>query len=626
VGPSKSIPKPSAPALELDLGRYELRRNGRRLKIEKKPMELLIFLVARRNQLVPREDIVAKLWRSDLFINAEPNINNVVRKLRTALGDHPAKPRFLETVVGKGYRFIGPLRVVDAQSSSSHSPFAARSATHPSALAQSAEAGHALARHERSERPSLAVMPLLLHQTISDDRGVSLGFADALASRLGNLQDVDVLPASAVLALPAEMSATEVAERLGVRFVVRGAIRGSTKQSKDQWRLSLEMFDAHRQTACLTRQCDLELERLPELVAQLEDQLAAQIAATLNRPLRSLAAERRPRYTKDPVAYAEFTRGFRLSSSGDPAALEEAAQRLATAITRDPGFSLAHATLSLVCATRHFEFDPGSVWLERAEFHCRRALQLDPDLPEGHLASAFLLWGPSKNFQHLAAIAELRRALALQPNLPHAYNRLGTILAHIGLLDRAREMYQRGRPFHPQKAVSHSIVQVYVWNGEYDLARAEIEAWRAESPANKYPLYFSVLLTFSTGDWKEARRALDQAVEILPEEPLILSLQALYLARTGKSKRALEFVSAACASPKSFGHAHHNDYQIACVHAVLGRPAAAFEWLERSVATGFACWPYFLNDPCLQNLRSLPAFEVLITSLQSRYPDHLGLL
>jgi DNA-binding winged helix-turn-helix (wHTH) protein/Flp pilus assembly protein TadD len=626
VGPSKSIPKPSAPALELDLGRYELRRNGRRLKIEKKPMELLIFLVARRNQLVPREDIVAKLWRSDLFINAEPNINNVVRKLRTALGDHPAKPRFLETVVGKGYRFIGPLRVVDAQSSSSHSPFAARSATHPSALAQSAEAGHALARHERSERPSLAVMPLLLHQTISDDRGVSLGFADALASRLGNLQDVDVLPASAVLALPAEMSATEVAERLGVRFVVRGAIRGSTKQSKDQWRLSLEMFDAHRQTACLTRQCDLELERLPELVAQLEDQLAAQIAATLNRPLRSLAAERRPRYTKDPVAYAEFTRGFRLSSSGDPAALEEAAQRLATAITRDPGFSLAHATLSLVCATRHFEFDPGSVWLERAEFHCRRALQLDPDLPEGHLASAFLLWGPSKNFQHLAAIAELRRALALQPNLPHAYNRLGTILAHIGLLDRAREMYQRGRPFHPQKAVSHSIVQVYVWNGEYDLARAEIEAWRAESPANKYPLYFSVLLTFSTGDWKEARRALDQAVEILPEEPLILSLQALYFARTGKSKRALEFVSAACASPKSFGHAHHNDYQIACVHAVLGRPAAAFEWLERSVATGFACWPYFLNDPCLQNLRSLPAFEVLITSLQSRYPDHLGLL
>src|SRR5271155_1345588 len=94
--------------IELDLGRYELRRNGRRVKLEKKPMELLIFLVSRREQLVTREDVVSKLWRSDLFIDAGPNINNIVRKIRAALGDNSAKPRFLETVVGKGYRFIGP--------------------------------------------------------------------------------------------------------------------------------------------------------------------------------------------------------------------------------------------------------------------------------------------------------------------------------------------------------------------------------------------------------------------------------------------------------------------------------------------------------------------------------------
>ena len=93
-----------------------------------------------------------------------------------------------------------------------------------------------------------------------------------------------------------------------------------------------------------------------------------------------------------------------------------------------------------MCATRHFELAPTSIWLEKAEFHCRRALEVNPDLPEGQVANAFLLWGPSKNFQHLEAIAELRPALALQKNLPHAYNRLGTILAHIGLLDHAREM------------------------------------------------------------------------------------------------------------------------------------------------------------------------------------------
>src|SRR2546430_15509836 len=78
--------KSAAVEIELDLGRYELRREGRRVKIEKKPMELLIFLVARREQLISRDEIVAKLWRSDLFIDTEPNINNIVRKIRALIG------------------------------------------------------------------------------------------------------------------------------------------------------------------------------------------------------------------------------------------------------------------------------------------------------------------------------------------------------------------------------------------------------------------------------------------------------------------------------------------------------------------------------------------------------------
>src|SRR6202023_3773200 len=111
--------RPATAEIELDLGRYELRRNGRRVKLEKKPMELLIFLVGRRDQLVSRQEIVAKLWCSNLFIETETNINNIVRKIRTALGDDFAQPRFLETVVGKGYRFVGPVRVLDARYSQS---------------------------------------------------------------------------------------------------------------------------------------------------------------------------------------------------------------------------------------------------------------------------------------------------------------------------------------------------------------------------------------------------------------------------------------------------------------------------------------------------------------------------
>src|SRR5712672_2452436 len=598
--------RPAVNDIELDLGRYELRRQGRRVKLEKKPMELLIFLVARREQLVSRKEIVTKLWRSDLFIDTEPNINNIVRKIRTALGDDSAKPRFLETVVGKGYRFVGPVRVIDARYPQSEFG----SGTMRAVISEKAE--------ERSERSSLAVLPLVLLGKPVDDQGVCLGFADALVARLGNLPDVDVLPISAVLNAPTEATPSQTASRLGVRFLVHGAIQFS----KGQWRLSMEMFDSHIQTARFTRKRDLDHNKLSDL----EDEIAKQIAASLNRPLAPAVIQRRARYSKDPMAYSEFMRGYRLSSSGDPAMLDEAAQRLSNAVTRDPAFSLAHATLSVVCATRHFELDPASAWLEKAEFHCCRALELDPDLAEGHVARAFLLWGPSKNFQHLEAIAELKRALALQNNQPHAYNRLGTILAHIGLLDHAREMYERGRPFHPTKALSHSILQVYVWNQEYNLAREEIQAWRAENPGNKYPVYFAPQLAMMTGDWKEAKILLDEAIQLLPEEPLIVSLLGMFYALTGKEGKALDCLTTACASPKSFGHAHHSYYQFACILALLGRREAALEWLERSVSNGFACWPFFLKDPYLKNLRELPAFEVMVSSLQAKYPDHLGLL
>jgi tetratricopeptide (TPR) repeat protein len=418
--------------------------------------------------------------------------------------------------------------------------------------------------------------------------------------------------------VPPDAKASEIASRLGVRFVVHGALQ----VSKGQWRLSLEVFDANLRKACFTRKYDLDINHLSEL----ESEIAKQIAGALKRPLGAAMIQQRPRHSRDPLAYAEFMRGYRLSASGDPVLMEKAAHHLTNAVTRDPAFALGHATLSFVCTTRHFEYDPASVWLGKAEFHCTRALEIDPNLPEGHVASAFLLWGPSKNFQHLEAIAELKRALALQSNLPHAYNRLGTILAHIGLLDHAREMYERGRPFHPKKAVSSSIVQVYIWSQEYELAREEIQAWRAENPGNKYAIHFAPQPAMMTENWQEAKHLLDEALRLLPEEPLIISLQGVFYALTGRTEQALDCMAKACASPKSFGHAHHTYYQIACILALAGRPETAFEWLERSVSTGFACWPFFLKDPCLESLRVLPEFELLVSSLQARYPDHLGLL
>jgi DNA-binding winged helix-turn-helix (wHTH) protein/tetratricopeptide (TPR) repeat protein len=602
---SKSRPKLGD--VELDLGRYELRLGGRRVKLEKKPMELLIFLVGRRGQLVSRQDIVAKLWQSDLFIDTERSINNIVRKIRGALRDLAAKPRFLETVVGKGYRFVGPIRLISPLHPHSDSPETSGVNTPVSDDLT-----------WRADRSSLAVLPLRLLGEFRDDKGLCLGFADSLISRLANLEGVDVLPTFSILHVPTSAPASQVASRLGVRFVVHGAIQAS----KEQWRSSVELFDSHSQSSCFIRKFVLDVSRPFEHI----DDIATHTARVLKRPLHEPGFQSRTRYSRDPLAYAEFIQGYRRTSTGDPKLLEEAAQPLMNAVARDPGFALAHAVLSFVCAKRHFETDPRRSWLEKAEFHCQRALELDAALPEGHVAKAFLLWGPSKNFQHIEAIAELKRALALQKNLPHAYSRLGTILAHIGLLDHSRAMFEKGTPFDPRKTISHSITQAYLWSGEYELAREELRSWRLESPGNKYAIHFALELAILTGEWEEAKDLLDGAGSLVQEEPMITALQGVMHASMGESEQALQCMNYACTNSKSFGHAHHTYYQIACILSLLNRPEVAFEWLERSVDTGFACWPFFLKDPRLKNLRSHAQFELLVSSLQAKYPDHLGLL
>ena len=602
-----SLPRRPVDDIELDLGRYELRRAGRRVRLEKKPMDLLILLVRRREQLVSREDIVATLWPSDLFIDTERNINNIVRKIRTALADDADRPRLLETVVGKGYRFIGPIRVV--------SPLYPRSGA-------SQNAGANVPALDRlawqAERSSLAVVPLLLFGGLGDDAGISLGFADALVSRLANLEGVDVLPTSAILTVPPSAPAAEIAARLGVRFVLHGALQSS----KGACRLSVELFDSRLQCRCFVRKFALGNHRIFEPI----DDIARNIARALKRPLHEPALHSRPRYSRDPLAYAEFIQGYRRTAIGDPKLLEEATQPLMNAVARDPGFALAHAVLSFVCAKRHFETDPQRSWLEKAEFHCQRALELDAALPEAYVAKAFLLWGPSKNFQHIEAITELKRALALQKNLPHAYNRLGTILAHIGLLDHSRNMFERGGLFDPRKTTSHSVSQVYLWSGEYDQAREEVRSWRIDDPSNKYALYFALELAIADREWDAARALFNESASLAPEEPMIIALEGVMHASIGNPKQALQCMNRACTNPKSFGHAHHTYYQIACILSLLNRPDAAFEWLERSVDTGFACWPFFLKDACLKNLRRHAQFEILVSSLQSKYPDHLGLL
>lgn len=96
----------------LDCGRFELQRNGQPVRVERKPLELLILLASREGQLVTRPEIAERLWSSEVFVDTEHGINTAIRKLRYLLRDDPDNPHFIQTVTGMGYRFIAPVSAV----------------------------------------------------------------------------------------------------------------------------------------------------------------------------------------------------------------------------------------------------------------------------------------------------------------------------------------------------------------------------------------------------------------------------------------------------------------------------------------------------------------------------------
>jgi Tol biopolymer transport system component/DNA-binding winged helix-turn-helix (wHTH) protein len=112
---------------ELDLRAYQLRRSGQPLRLERIPMEMLMLLIERRGELVTREQMIEVIWGKDVFLDTESGINAGIRKIRQVLKDDPERPRFVQTVTGKGYRFVAPVESVSTEESAGTSAAPAES-------------------------------------------------------------------------------------------------------------------------------------------------------------------------------------------------------------------------------------------------------------------------------------------------------------------------------------------------------------------------------------------------------------------------------------------------------------------------------------------------------------------
>jgi len=471
--------------------------------------------------------------------------------------------------------------------------------------AESIEPSHST----RKQLASVAVLPFVFLNDAAATKALSLGFADSLITILGNLQDVVVAPTSAILNYAAATEPAQVCRDLHVRH----SLQGTVQRLGSHWRVSVQLFDATTHKVTLSEKYDFDLDD----VFEVQDEIGRRVVASLQSRFASTVPKARDRYSSDPEAYAEFMAGLRESASDQQDVLQSAAAHLSIAVERDPEFALAHAWLAHVAMQINFTYG-GRTWLDKAEHHCRRALELDPGCPEAFWARSAILWSPAKNFQHAEAIAALEHVLAARPNFDRAHNRMAAICMHIGRFHEARMAHEHAQRSNPKNR-TYNLEYIHLYSGDFARAEEAAAAWLKESPTSMEALCFGALPPLMTGDLTLAEQRLVTGLKLVPDEPLMISLQAIIHARRNETGPALDCVRRSLEFPITKGHDHHTYYQVACVYAILGDTAKAMAWLQRSVDTGNPCWPFFKIDPHLQTIRHEPAFVQLVADLEATY-------
>ena len=491
----------TAPTVEfgdfrLDCDRFELRRGGRVLKLERKPMELLILLAMREGEVVTRPEIAECLWGSQVFVDTEHGINTAVRKVRQALRDDPDQPRFVQTVTGRGYRFVGPVTLIraDAPSSdcdprvtSSGAPaeiqvpesFARRFALVSGSIAALVLFSIAVTLyvHEHTTHAaehtiqSLAVLPL---ENVSGDPKQDYfaeGMTDELTTMLARDSTLRVISrTSAMQFKDPRRPLPEIARRLGVD----GIVEGSISRADGKVHFTVQVIHAPSDTHIWANSYDCDKNDVAALPTEVARAIAKRFNAssTVSRPTRYI----------NPEAHDAYLHGRYLWYAGE---FEKSAMYYQKAIELQPDYALGWAGLSdyYGAGTMSGKLDPRTALPLQAST-ATKAIALDDTIPQTHLSLAAVYW---VNSQFQRALEEIDRAIQIDPEYAEAYLMRAYVLSEINRHSEAVASAKKGMELDPF-ARPWFLAFILFAARQYDAAITEASQ-RLESAPNDPILY-----------------------------------------------------------------------------------------------------------------------------------------
>jgi TolB-like protein/DNA-binding winged helix-turn-helix (wHTH) protein/Tfp pilus assembly protein PilF len=501
---------------ELDGARFELRRHGRALKIERIPLELLILLAERNGNIVSRQEIVERLWGKDVFLDTEHGINTAVRKIRTALRDDAQRSRFIQTVSGKGYRFVAelvdcnphvvtavpavettlPANIQVSQSTTRH--YWRMGAIIGIGLVLVAGAGlvfdvagvrnRIFSTHRIGPIHSLAVLPLVnLSADSSQDYFVD-GMTDEIITALAQNRSLRVVSRTSVMQYKGvRRPLRDVARKLGVD----GILEGSVQRSRDRVHVTVQLIYAPSDTHVWAESYDRDLNEIFSLPSELSQTIAKQV--------NSAVLPASPQRYINPEAHDAYLHG-RYFWFGDNTRRSQ--EYFEKAIQIQPDYAAAWSGLADTYLTRvvGMQVAPNEV-MRTAEAAARKAVALDDSLVEVHTSLAGVYF--FGNWDWKRADAETARAIALNP----AYADVHPLRAYIlAAMNRPDEALQEQRRSTELDSVTRpwALGKMLIHERQFDAALDELRLRAEAQPQDWYIQFLLSDAYWFKKMWKES--------------------------------------------------------------------------------------------------------------------------
>lgn len=580
---------------ELDVRACELRHRGRRVRLERRPMDLLILMVERPGELITRGEIVERLWRQDVFIEVDTAVNTLVRKIRQALHDSPDAPAFIETVPGRGYRFIAPVEIVAPPApppasvegtgqtpTAGASRSAAKRGTNAIVLLALLLAAAGAAWGWRSTRPGpvhvrVGVLPF---DTVGIDPGRE-SLADALhdetITALGQIdpEHIAIVPRRSMRGYrQTTRSPAQIAQELGgLDYVVDSSIHAENGRI----RVTSSLIRVRDQVVIWTRAYDDEPRSALDFQRDLGVTIAGQIRRTL-APERLEALARR--HTGNSEAFRLYLRGLHAWHQLNPPQSTQLAIKFYTLATQtDPGYALAWAGLALAHAGApiNADVDPRLIGPE-ARRTAARAVTADARLAEAQTAmGAVHFWF---DWDWTNAEAMFRQAVAADPNYAFGRRMLGILLSHQALHDEASDHMRGLLTLEPDYEMNWALRAQVAFNA-HEYASAEEFATMATKFKPNFWIadYQLAMASEQRGKRDLALRTLDKHLTAAVANSKLSALRGYILGTMGRHAEAREVLTGFDAASRN---RYVPPYARALVHAGLGERTAALDWLEQA--------------------------------------------